>query len=88
MSLTCKLILKQPATKFIKKQDKKTQIRILEALEGLRKVPPEGDVKKLKGEQQTFRLRIGTNRALFSLDHDQKRVIILTIGNRGDIYKG
>ncbi|MFC4077137.1 type II toxin-antitoxin system RelE family toxin [Salinithrix halophila] len=87
MSLTYELVLKQPATKFIKKQDKKTQIRVLKALEGLRKVPPEGDVKKLKGEP-IFRLRMGTYRALFSLNNEQKQVIVHTIGNRGDIYKG
>lgn len=50
MSLNYDLVLRQQATKFIKKQDKKTQLRILKALEGLQKVPPEGDVKKLRGE--------------------------------------
>ncbi|SDX59894.1 mRNA-degrading endonuclease RelE, toxin component of the RelBE toxin-antitoxin system [Marininema mesophilum] len=70
MNLSYELILKTPALKFIKKQDKNTQVRILEALEGLRMIPPEGDVKKLKGEQHTFRLRIGTYRALFYIDQN------------------
>lgn len=87
MSLNYDLVLRQQATKFIKKQDKKTQLRILKALEGLQKVPPEGDVKKLRGEQQIFRLRIGTYRALFSVNHNQRRVIVDIIGNRGDIYR-
>lgn len=50
MSLTYDLILKSPAVKFIKKQDKKSQLRILESLEGLKRVPPQGDIKKLKIE--------------------------------------
>jgi mRNA interferase RelE/StbE len=64
VSLTYNLILKQSAKKFILKQDKKTQTRILHALERLKQVPSEGDIKKLKGEQETFRLRIGTFQGL------------------------
>jgi mRNA interferase RelE/StbE len=78
--------LKKPALKFIGKQDRVTQIRILDALEGLKKPPFEGDIKKLKGEYETFRMRIGTFRVLFSVNHNRKQVIVETIGNRGDIY--
>jgi mRNA interferase RelE/StbE len=87
VNLTYNLVLKQPAEKFIRKQDKKTQIRILRALDGLKQIPPKGDIKKLKGEQEVFRLRIGTFRVLFSLDYAQKQIVVEVIGNRGDIYR-
>jgi mRNA interferase RelE/StbE len=86
VSLIYNLVLKTPAIKFIKKQDKKLQMRILESLEGLKNVPPQGDIKKLKGEQGLFRLRIGTFWVLFFVDHDRKLIIVEKIGNRGDIY--
>lgn len=88
MSLIYNIVLKKPALKFLKKQDKENQERILDALEGQRKPPFVGDIKKLKGEEfETYRVCVGTYRLLFTVDHFQQQVIIEIIGNRGDVYK-
>ncbi len=72
----------KPAIKFLKKQDKPTQQRILKAIE---KLPFEGDIKKMQGIDG-YRLRVGNYRVLF--DVNGIIIDIIDIGNRGQIYKG
>ncbi len=50
------------------------------------KVPPEGDIKPMKRYTDFYRLRIGTFRVLFDIDHSEKIIYIQAIGNRG-VYK-
>lgn len=45
MNLTYNLILKKPAMKYIKKQTKENQHRIIKSLRGLQEIPPVGDIK-------------------------------------------
>lgn len=82
-----KLIYHKSVVKFIAKLDKTSQERIAAGLIGLLNVPPEGDIKTLKGYSGLYRLRIGNYRIVFEIDHDEQIVYIQAIGNRGDIYK-
>lgn len=70
------------ALKFLKKQDKSTQKRLVDAIA---KLPLEGDIKKLQGTEG-YRLRVGNFRVLF--DIHGIIIDIIDIGNRGQIYKG
>ncbi|PIG94542.1 type II toxin-antitoxin system RelE/ParE family toxin [Gloeocapsopsis sp. IPPAS B-1203] len=48
----------------------------------------ELDIKKMKGDWEGFyRLRIGKNRIIFTVDIESKDIEIYAIGARGDIYK-
>ncbi|HDX9577018.1 TPA: type II toxin-antitoxin system RelE/ParE family toxin [Bacillus pseudomycoides] len=82
-----KLIYHKSAVKFIAKQEKAIQQRIADGLKGLLEIPPEGDIKSMKGYTDLYRLRVGTFRIIFEIDHDEKVIYIQAIGNRGDIYK-
>lgn len=75
--------LTKKAEKFIKKQDKDTQNRIIKAILQI----PEGDIKKLKGLNDVYRLRVGDIRVLFEKNDKEFVIIIIDIGNRGQIYK-
>ena len=70
------------ALKFLKKQDKATQKRIICAIE---KLPLEGDIQKLQGTIG-YRLRVGTFRVIF--DMNGIIIHIIDIGNRSQICKG
>lgn len=70
------------AEKFLRKQDKATQKRIIGAIS---KLPLEGDIKKLHGTDG-YRLRVGDYRILF--DVNGIIIDIIEIGSRGQIYKG
>lgn len=76
--------------KFLAKTDKATVKRIREAVEGLAKEPPEGDIKVMQGYNDgRQRLRVGKYRIIFiyELDKGIKILYVKDIGSRGDIYK-
>lgn len=76
------IIYSKKAEKFLRKQDKLTQRRIVEAIS---KLPASGDIRKLQGAEG-YRLRVGNFRVLF--DVNGLIIDIIEIGNRGQIYKG
>ena len=65
--------------------DKRYKLNVLTSIEGLTRVPPEGDIKPLKGYDDTNRLRIGKYRILFRVIDGI--LFIDSLGSRGDIYK-
>ncbi len=71
------------ALKAIGGMDSNIKRRIKKAVEGL----PEGDVKPLKGVKDSYRLRVGDWRILFSYA-DKNTLLIEKIAPRGDVYKG
>lgn len=78
------------ALKFLSRQDKKTIARIREAITGLTKTPPQGDIKSMQGYSDgRKRLRVGQWRIIYQNTQDGhvEVLLILDIGNRGDIYK-
>nr|WP_242876330.1 type II toxin-antitoxin system RelE/ParE family toxin [Desulfosporosinus hippei] len=44
-------------------------------------------MKPLKGKEKLMRLRVGTYRVIFEINHTEQIVYILTIDNRRGIYK-
>lgn len=79
-----KIIIEKKAEKFILKQPKEQQLKILSAIN---KLPVSGDIKQLKGHPGIFRLRVGTYRILYAVDNGNLIIYIIDVGNRGDIYK-
>ena len=69
------------AIKFLKRQDKQTKRRIIDAINNL----PDGDVKKYQGTVSKYRLRVGDFRVIF--DKQGNILYIIKIGSRGDVYK-
>lgn len=69
------------ALKYLKKLHKPKREQILNAIRLL----PSGDVKKMKGEDNLYRLRVNDYRVLFS--QDGVIIMITKIGSRGDIYQ-
>jgi len=79
-----KIIIEKKAEKFILKQPKNQQERLLKAIYHL---PEEGDIKSLKGSTGFFRLRVGDYRIIFTVENEILTVIVTDAGNRGQIYK-
>ena len=78
-----RIIIKNPAKKFIDKLPKNEKVRIVKAIEKL----PEGeDIKKLKGHDNIYRLRVGDYRILYTVDNGEFVVIVINAGNIGQIY--
>lgn len=69
------------AIKYINSADKTKKKRLKEAIENI----PFGDIKKLKGIDEGYRLRVGDLRVLFSMEND--KIYIDNIIPRGQAYK-
>ena len=83
----CKRIeFKKPAEKFLKSRTRKEQIRLLSKIYKL----PDGEhIRKMEGYDNCYRLRVGDFRVIYELRNDRTILIVLVvnIGNRGDVYK-
>lgn len=74
----------KPALKFLVKQPKPQQERLLRAIA---KLPEAGDIKPMAGHDDLYRLRVGDYRVLYTVENAILIVRVLQIGNRGDVYK-
>ena len=84
------------AVKVINRLDKPTKSRIKEAIEGI----PKGDIKVLQGSENSYRLRVGDWRIIFSYFETERKdettgeiitekaILIEKIAPRGEVYKG
>lgn len=89
MIISYKIIIKKSAKKFIDK-NKKEGLKFYKAFVELAKNKHNFiryDIKKLKGKENIFRIRIGKNRAIFLVSDEEIIIIVFDIGSRGDIYK-
>lgn len=82
--MSYKVIFEKSAVKFLQKQPKDQQERILKAVY---KLPDVGDIKTMQGHENLYRLRVGSYRVIYSLENEILTVHVLNIGNRGDVYK-
>ena len=64
----------------------KIRERILKHLLALEENPRPSGIKKLQG-QDSFRLRVGDYRVLYSIDDKDKQVFILGVGHRREVYR-
>lgn len=76
-----KIEFAKPAVKYVNSADKPTKKRLKSAIEKL----PLGDIKKLQGLQNDYRLRVGDLRVLFSIS--ENTIIVKDILPRGQVYK-
>lgn len=74
------------AQKQLSKIDKSHQPRIIDAIRALAFDPRPAGCKKLSG-RPAFRIRIGSYRVIYEIHDGRLLVIVITIGNRKDVYR-
>jgi len=82
-----KLELSKRAKKDIRLFSPEEQIRIASALDRLRSDPRSCDFKKLKGQESSWRLRIGDLRAIIDYDKQAQVYYVVAIKPRGAVYR-
>lgn len=82
--MSYRIVIEKPAMKFLQKQPQAQRERLLKAIQGL---PGNGDIKPMSGHKNLYRLRVGSYRVIYTIEGDLLIVRVLTIGNRGDVYK-
>ena len=74
-------------SKDIKRIDESALYKIRKSIEGLCNFPDISNIKRLSAHPLAdYRLRIGEYRILFDVDWNEKKIFILKIGHRKDVY--
>ncbi|MEB2793597.1 MAG: type II toxin-antitoxin system RelE/ParE family toxin [Caldisphaeraceae archaeon] len=82
--------VKRWAFKALERLPRDYRLRILEALDELSINPipfKKYDLKKPKGYEDTFRIRVGDIRIIYTINWDPKSIIVHYIGPRERAYK-
>ena len=75
-------VIAPDATKALRRLPRNEQERIRAAIQRL----PAGDVRRLKGRRDEWRLRIGNWRALIRLDREARLIVVTAVKPRGSAY--
>ena len=77
---------KPSAFRSLAKLPKPAQRRILANIESLAENPFPSGVKKLKGDEDLYRIRAGDYRLSYQVQSDLLLVLVVRIGHRKEIY--
>ncbi|MBD2357204.1 type II toxin-antitoxin system RelE/ParE family toxin [Tolypothrix sp. FACHB-123] len=75
------------ARKAFMKLSPELQNRIQTKIENLAIEPRPNGVKKLKGQENSYRVRVGDYRIIYDIFDDILLVTVVEIGHRSNIYK-
>ncbi|MBI3412591.1 MAG: type II toxin-antitoxin system RelE/ParE family toxin [Candidatus Aenigmarchaeota archaeon] len=83
--MSFQVIFHDDVKKKIKEVPKHYQKTIVAKLSALSEFPQFLDIKKIKGQENTYRLRIGGYRAIFDVDFKNKIIYVTALNIRGRI---
>jgi mRNA interferase RelE/StbE len=85
-----RLLLHKSVSKFLEKCNHKQKTVIQQKFALLQSNPfhhPQLDIKVMQGYNGLYRLRIGQYRLIYQVKDDELLIFIISMGNRGDVYK-
>ena len=85
--MSYKVEILKGALKQLKKLSPEVQERIQAKIDELATEPRPNGVKKLKGQENTYRIRVGDYRILYDIFDDILLVTVVEIGHRSKVYK-
>ncbi|MBD3421942.1 MAG: type II toxin-antitoxin system RelE/ParE family toxin [Chitinivibrionales bacterium] len=86
-SLPYSIQIEKAALKSLKKLPVDEVKNIARSIDGLKKQPRPDGCKKLKGQQNLYRIRSGDYRIIYEVRDNVLLVLVVLIGNRKDIYR-
>ena len=75
------------AEKQLRKLSQKDQISVLKRIQELSGEPRPNHSRKLRGQNNIYRVRVGNYRILYSIEDKHLTIIILKVGHRRDVYR-
>ena len=78
---------RRSAEKDLHRLDATVQRRVIKAVEGLADTPRPSGCKKLQGSDDTYRIRVGDYRVIYSVDDSILIVAIERIRHRREVYR-
>ena len=81
------IVFTRSARKELEILNYKIVLQILKKIENLSLNPRPSGSKKLKGEKDLWRVRVGDYRVIYSIDDSEKLVDVSVIRHRKDVYR-
>ena len=75
------------AERQIRKLPRADQVRVIRVMQALAIDPRPPGCRKLSGFDDTFRVRVGRYRVLYSIEDRRLVIIVLKVGDRKDVYR-
>ncbi|MBF2004531.1 type II toxin-antitoxin system RelE/ParE family toxin [Chlorogloeopsis fritschii PCC 9212] len=85
--MSYKVEILKGALKQLKKLSPELQERIQVKIDDLAIEPRPNGVKKLKGQENAYRIRVGDYRVIYEIFDDVLLVNVVEIGHRSKVYK-
>jgi mRNA interferase RelE/StbE len=82
------IIVKPSAEKQLDRLPSNVRLRVLAALERLRHNPRPSGCVKLSGEEEVWRIRVGSYRVVYEIQDQRLTVLVLRVAHRKDVYRG
>jgi len=79
--------LSRRAQRYYERVDREVAARLNRAFDRLKVNPFEGDVRRLRGRPDSYRLRVGDLRVLFNVHVARRVVEVAAIRPRGQAYR-
>lgn len=83
------LLFTDQAEKQLAKLDKNARVRIIASLDRLREAYPVGDMRKMQGYDDLWRLRVGDYRVVMHIDLVTAiiTITVIRVGHRREVYR-
>ncbi len=75
------------ADKQLAKLDGSVRARVAQKIDALAENPRPPGCKKLKGDDNLWRVRVGDYRIVFSIHDDLLLIVVIRIAHRRDVYR-
>ncbi len=82
-----KIEISLTAEKQLRKLSQKDQVSVLKRIQELSGEPRPNHSRKLRGQSNVYRVRVGYYRILYSIEDKHLTIIILKKGHRRDVYR-
>ena len=85
--MTYTVLFRTSARKALGKLPSQTQARLVLAADALANDPRPAGVKKLQGDENLWRIRVGSYRIVYEIHDDRLIVLIVRVADRKDVYR-
>ena len=76
------------AQKELDRQARNTRERLLKAIYALADNPRPIGSRRIEGQEDIYRVRVGDWRIIYAIFENQLIVTVIKVGSRGDVYHG
>ena len=87
MDIRYKVEIKEFALKSLSELPLRQQLRIRQKIDALAANPYPPGYRKLKGEELSYRIRVGDYRVVYEVHEDMVLILVLRVGHRKDVYR-